>query len=214
MNWRDIIYLRFGDEGTLELTVGPLFWAGAAAMLISIFVWSGGFRRLKSLFYVGKVSINFAGHHVELHPNDEVIQIAHCAWVELSTRKAGLPFDSENDVIVEVYDSWYELFGEMRGLASACKVRRMVDDEDTQKVIDLIVDVLNDGLRPHLTKWQARFRRWYAAALLDDTNAGRTPQEIQRTYPQYDELIAELEAVNQDLMQYRDGLRRAARRDT
>ena len=92
-----------------------------------------GFRRLRSRFYVGKVSINFAGHRVELHPNSDVIQIAHCAWVELSTRKAGLPFDPDNDVIADIYSSWYELFREMRKLASSCPVGRVVDNRDTQR---------------------------------------------------------------------------------
>ena len=128
------------------------------------------------------MSINFAGHRVELHPNSDVIQIAHCAWVELSTRKAGLPFDPDNDVIADIYSSWYELFREMRKLASSCPVGRVVDNRDTQRSsISLLT--LNDGLRPHLTKWQARFRRWYDAALLDDANKGFTPQEIQRAYP-------------------------------
>ena len=38
MNWRDIIYLRFGDEGTLDLTVGPLAWIGVAALIVVAFV--------------------------------------------------------------------------------------------------------------------------------------------------------------------------------
>ena len=42
---------------------------------------------------IGKVKIN---------PSYEDVQIAHKAWVELVTRKAGLPFDEEHDVIAEI----------------------------------------------------------------------------------------------------------------
>ena len=45
---------------------------------------------------------------MHLMPDDEVARIAHQAWAELVTRKAGIQVD-DDDVIVEVYDSWYRL---------------------------------------------------------------------------------------------------------
>src|ERR1700682_18198 len=53
---------------------------------------------------------------VELRPNNEDVQIAHRIWTELMTRKAAQPIDIEHDVIVEIYDSWYALFGRIRQL--------------------------------------------------------------------------------------------------
>jgi hypothetical protein len=55
---------------------------------------------------------------VELRPNNEDVQIAHRIWTELMTRKAAQPIDIEHDVIVEIYDSWYALFGRIRQLIS------------------------------------------------------------------------------------------------
>ena len=46
--------------------------------------------------------------------NTENLFIANRIYLELVTRKAALPFDEDNDVIVEVYDSWYTLFSTIR----------------------------------------------------------------------------------------------------
>ncbi len=73
----------------------------------------------------------------------------------------GLKIDPDDDVTNEIYNSWYEFFVVTRKLVKddpAVKVRQ----DSTRKIIQLSIKVLNIGLRPHLTKWQARFRRWYA----------------------------------------------------
>lgn len=47
---------------------------------------------------------------MKICPTWEDIQIAHQIWTELVTRKAAIPFNPDDDVIVEIYDSWYALF--------------------------------------------------------------------------------------------------------
>lgn len=113
---------------------------------------------------------------VKIKPNYEVKQIAHKAWVELKTRKAGLPIDKENDVVADIYKSWYQLFGEIRELARDVPASKL-KDEDTGKLVQLLIDSLNDGLRPHLTRWQARYSRWYEKAVADSNNDSLTPTE-------------------------------------
>ena len=92
---------------------------------------------------------------VELRPNIEDGQVAHRIWVELVTRKAALPIDPDLDVIVEVYDSWYALFGRVRQLIGDIPSRLVRKEESTRKLIKIATDTLNLGLRPHLTQWQA-----------------------------------------------------------
>ena len=72
----------------------------------------------------------------------------------------------------------------------------------TSKIIDLSVEVLNEGLRPHLTKWQARFRHWYEYRT-EDVAADIDPQTLQRQFPAYEELMTDLLAVNERLIAYR-----------
>ena len=143
-------------------------------------------------FGVGKFKMKFK-------PNDVDRQIAYSIWVELSTRKIGLPIDLDNDVIVEVYDSWYSFFGVTRELVKEIPVSKVRSDS-TSKIVRLSIEVLNLGLRPHLTKWQAKYRRWYEQQI--EEHPEKSPQEIQRGFPDYRDLCADLLEVNKRLMHY------------
>ncbi len=144
---------------------------------------------------------------VKIKPNHEVKQIAHKAWVELKTRKAGLPIDKDNDVISDIYKSWYQLFQEIRELARDVPASKL-KDEDTRKLINLLIDSLNKGLRPHLTIWQARYSWWYEKAVNDSELNKLTPQDIQSSYPQYQDLVDDMLAINKQLVQYTDQLKK------
>jgi hypothetical protein len=76
--------------------------------------------------------------------------------------------------------------------------------------VNLAIDVLNDGLRPHLTRWQARFRKWYAIQLSLEVNQNKSPQEIQSLFPDYQQMIDEMRGVNENLIKYRKMLERLA----
>jgi hypothetical protein len=159
----------------------------------------------------GEISLGGLGK-VKIRPNDDVRQLAHRAWAELATRKAGLPIDPENDIIVEVYNSWYQIFAEFRDLAKQVPATRVASDPDTKELLRLIVDALNLGLRPHLTTWQGRFRRWYDEQLkkrpLD------SPQAIQKDFPEYPELLNSLLIINQELITYTAYMKRLAHGET
>lgn len=174
--------------------------AAAAACTVGVIGWRLFSSREK--WDVVSAELSFANiGKVEIRPNHESVQIAHRAWVELATRKAGVPFDTEYDVVVEVYDSWYELFGRLRALARDCPAAKLRSDGDTRKLVFTLTSVLNHGMRPHLTRWQASFRRWYNAAI-ESASPDRSPQEVQREYPNYDELVSDLKEVQSGLQAY------------
>ncbi len=158
------------------------FWPFRHYELVSINVELGG---------VGKV---------EFRPNNEDIQIAHRIWTELVTRKAALPIDPEHDVIVEIYDSWYAMFGRVRQLISDIPGQLVRREKSTQMLVSIATKTLNDGLRPHLTRWQAQFRNWYSQRTEDLKT--KSPQEIQRSFPEYSLLIEDMKKVNGQLIQY------------
>lgn len=202
MRWERLVDLRFNDDGILTLELGPvaLILLGLVLLffLYRIALSGRGFlRRWEAV----EADVRLGGiGSVRLRPNAEDIQIAHGAWVELATRKAALPFDREHDVIDDVYNSWYELFGQMRQLAKQFPAHKLRSNQDSREMLDLLVEALNKGLRPHLTRWQARFRRWYERALTEHPE--KSPQEVQRLYPQYEQLVSDLEQVSEDLREY------------
>lgn len=67
-------------------------------------------------------------------------------------------------------------------------------------MINLTEKVLNSGVRPHLTKWQAKYRKWYEEN--KGNKEGMTPQEIQKLYPLYRELEKDLIKTNQQIIEY------------
>lgn len=144
---------------------------------------------------------------ITLKPNIIDRQVAYSIWVEVSTRKIGLAIDLDHDVVSEVYDSWYAFFSITRDLLKTVPADR-AKDPSTKEIIQLSIDLLNIGLRPHLTAWQARFRGWYEYQLGLAENVGKSPQEIQTAFPNWEELKADLLLVNQRLMNYRRDIRK------
>lgn len=208
--WYDILSLGWVNYG-IELRVGllGLILIGLAGVTYFL-VWKR-FLPVMAGWDTTEITLKY-GDFIEqkITPNFDTIRIAYQAWIEITTRKVGLPFDEEHDVIAEVYDSWFELFGVLRDLSKSVPAHRLRECPDTQKLVGLLVDVLNRGLRPHLTRWQAKFRRWYEAAKEKEEKRDRTPQEIQRGYPEHRELVQDLKAVNAEFVKFAGALQELA----
>lgn len=197
----DVLSFVLGEDWRLEVAISPLPLLGL--LLAALFVWlilRWWFQQRLSDFEIDSATLGFGDQKLSLKPNQTDRQIAYAIWVELSTRKIGLPLDMENDVITEVYDSWHTYFGVTRELIKSIPASKVRADS-TSKIIDLSIEVLNEGLRPHLTKWQARFRHWYEHEL--KTRTVIDPQDLQKQFPAYAELENDLVAVNQKLIVYR-----------
>lgn len=134
--------------------------------------------------------------------NFENLYIANRIFIELTTRKAAIPFDEEHDVIEEVYNSWYKLFGIIRDEIKTVPGKYLRNHDATKSLIGLTQKILNDGLRPHLTKYQAKFRKWLKENKSKPEYIHKTPQQIQRDYFEYIELVKSLKEVNQLLIDY------------
>lgn len=151
---------------------------------------------------IEEATIGIGNSSVTIKYDGCIKEIAYKIWIELTTRKIGLKFDEKYDIISEVYDSWYEAFKVIRTLLANIPANRI---SDAKGLIDITTKVLNNGLRPHLTAWQAKYRAWYNSTLSDAT---ATPQEIQRTYPEYQLLIDDLKKTNDIMIKYADELKR------
>lgn len=202
----EYLLFKIGNDFDVVLIVDSvLMWLGIGFIVLYIgirmFRDRIGFGRSRS-FEIDQAQFGLGDQKIILRPNDTDRQIAYRIWVELSTRKIGVSIDLEDDVISEVYDSWYSFFAVTRELIKDVPVSKF-KRQDTKKIIRLSIDVLNNGLRPHLTKWQARFRRWYERALEQEELKNLAPQEVQKKFPDFASLEGDLLQVNQHLIQYR-----------
>lgn len=137
----------------------------------------------------------------KLKINKKNREIAYKIWVELNTRKIGIPYDEENDVIVEIYNSWYAFFIATREL-----IKDIPPNWKSKELIVLSTKILNDCIRPHLTKWQAKFRKWYE----ETEDKGKCPQEKQKQFRDYEELVDDIKKVNKVIVEYSDALYKIA----
>lgn len=197
----DLFSVVLSDDWSLSLHLSPIPLLIVAAIFAVIIMIAQAYRKHNLVDWeLDGAEMGLGDQKLSFKPNNTDRQIAYSIWVELSTRKIGLPIDVEDDVISEVYDSWYAFFSVTRDMIKDIPVSK-VRGESTSKIIDLSVEVLNEGLRPHLTKWQARFRHWYERQMDSKTDAA--PQEVQKNFPAHDELVADLLEVNKRLMMYR-----------
>jgi len=134
--------------------------------------------------------------------NYENLYIANRIYIELTTRKAAIPIDENNDNIEEIYDSWYHLFGIIRDEIKTVPGKYLKDHDPTSALIGLSRKILNDGLRPHLTEHQAKFRKWLENAKKESSNQVLSPQEVQMKYPDFTNLISSMKTVNLVLVNY------------
>jgi hypothetical protein len=183
-----------------------------SAVLVLVLVLVGLFtgwtmRRRFGRFKVTKLDIELGKiGKVELKPSIDDIQMAHKIWTQLVTRKAAIPIDPAHDVIVEVYDSWYALFTQVRELIASIPAELVREEQSTKELVRIATATLNDGLRPHLTRWQARFRAWYDA----NTDQLKTisPQELQAKYPDFLPLVEDMALINRQMITYAGELKR------
>lgn len=199
-------HFRFILDPSLGLSIEA---SGTVVLaLIGVLAIALGLRFFPSLrapwrsYEVDEAELGLGNQKIKIRPNDVDRQIAYKIWVELSTRKVGLEIDLDNDVISEIYDSWYSFFSVTRELIKDVPVSKF-RRKDTERIIALSIDVLNSGIRPHLTKWQARFRRWYKFQLQKEENYDCHPQDIQKKFSDYEELKKDILAVNKNLIGYR-----------
>jgi hypothetical protein len=181
------------------------FWLGLTVVAVPLFLWM---RRHRSHSLSVALPFGLGSWSYDTTPADRIV-----AWkmhVQLVTRKAALPFDEDHDLICDVYDSLFSLFAETRHLLLELPPREF---ERASGVATLILRVQNHGIRPHLTRWQADFRRWWERAERAEANIERSPQLIQRDYPRYAELVADLRQTNTELAKYADELLKVARAD-
>lgn len=197
------------DTSKHEIVVHANAWlilCAAAVLGVTLFILRGRVGRWARSMEFDEAVIGIGNGKMKLRPNNTDRQVAYQVWVELSTRKIGLEIDLEHDVVSEIYDSWHTFFGVTRDLIKSVPVTK-VTDKSTQKIINMSIAVLNEGLRPHLTRWQARFRGWYQHQMEQAERKGLEPQLVQREFPAYAELQADLLNVNARLIAYRAAMR-------
>lgn len=188
----------------ISIQVAP---AIAICILITCVIALAIHRRARKIYKVVEMEIAIGSiGKIKLQPRIEDIQIAHKIWTQLITRKVAIKIDPNKDVIIEVYNSWYAMFSQTRELISNIPANLIKNQESTRSLIEIATQVLNEGLRPHLTHWHSEFRNWHEVNKTQLQT--KTPQEYQREFPAYQALVDDMLKVNTDMIRYAGELKK------
>lgn len=203
----------FFDKGNFTFSLILNIWIILIVIALSLII-RGAIKHYKEKQSIDKdiipikLKYKLGGGEIEYQivRNYQNIEIAHKIYIELITRKAAIQIEEEKDVIVEVYNSWYSLFQITRNELKSFNGKLLKDNNTSQELVRLLTDILNKGLRPHLTEYQARFRKWYSEQL--EKNEDKSPQDIQSEFKDINELLNSMKEVNTTLIEYSEQLRK------
>lgn len=203
----DIFSFEFENWHSILLRVN---WIAIIILIALIVVVSLIIKKLipilnKKSIIIDEVELGIGNSKVAIKFEQKDREIAYKLWIEMSTRKITIPFDEQNDVVIEVYNSWYNFFNIARELIKTIPADRI---QHSKELIILTERVLNEGLRPHLTKWQAKFRHWYNEEIKNSHN--KSPQEVQQGYKDYALVIEDIKKTNEILINYNNLMKKIA----
>lgn len=193
------------DWGEPSIYIQSSWWLLGILLLITLIGCLLWYKKARKNFSIHEMSVDISSKPkmtFKVKRSSENLYIANRIYLELVTRKAALPFEEDNDVIIEVYNSWYTLFKTIRDEIKNVPGDYLKSHDSTDALMGLTINILNNGLRPHLTNYQAKFRKWHTNEIEKSENNLLSPQEIQKKYPDYDELVNDLKNVNQILIGY------------
>ena len=125
----------------------------------------------------------------------------NAAWelyVELVTRVAVQSLDPQEGLVREAMNSLYSLFGSTREILRKAGPKVGASHDS---VGGIAIKVLNNGLRPFLSKWHPLLLEWE-----ERKPNGVSPQEHEKSWDQELVVRDELNALQQELAEYADAL--------
>ena len=181
-------------EISVSLDLSILIIAGLFILGSIILLLVRCFNKKANIFIDG-VEIGLNGICFHICKDKAVRQIAYKIWVEMNTRTICVKIDVDNDIIRAIHNSYYEFFKTTRELVKEIPVNNL---KQTLELSNMIIEFLNNVMRPYLTKWGIKFNDWYDQK--KEENKEKSPQELQKEYTNYDELINDLLCINKNVI--------------
>ncbi|MGY0007549.1 hypothetical protein [Micromonospora sp. I033] len=120
-------------------------------------------------------------------------QVAWRLFLEAVTRVSGQPLATGTGLLREALSSLYQLFGITREVLGQATPSARAPGRPT--VEHLAIAMLNNELRPFLSKWHPRLRQWERSH----------PEDLESEWPEDAECRAELAAMQRRLVRYVEG---------
>lgn len=140
-----------------------------------------------------EITVPIAGGSLTLNIAKNDRQAAWNIYTQLSTRVAAVEFDESFDSAYLVHQSLYKMFDLIREEISKIPVERVRGDKSDNTVV-FYMDILNKGIRPHLSKWHLPLEAFVKTER--EKHPNESYFEIEKKFPLRKELIESLKAMN------------------
>lgn len=132
---------------------------------------------------------------VTLAIDDSQARVAWKLFVETTTRVATQPLGSESGFLREALDSLYSLFSTTRDLLKSMQPAKQVSGSDRWTVEMIAVAMLNQELRPFLSRWHPALTQFER----------RNPNRDEREWTENKQCREDLEQTREVLIRYARG---------
>ena len=138
-------------------------------------------------------------------PSDKERQAAFDLFIELASRTTTTPLTPTSGLLREALSSLYAFFGITREVlrTHGCDVANSRHDGNLT-LAAIALRVLNEVIRPCLSKWHPELTSWEEKRVID--GAGATSVEWERAWPHAAECRADLNALRAEIRTYIDSL--------
>lgn len=128
-------------------------------------------------------------------------------YTQLSTRIAATDFNEEYDSALLVHGSLHKVFELIREEIASIPVERFKKDRSAN-VVKFYMDILNEGIRPHLSKWHIPLSKFVENE--EKSHPNQSILEIEKRFPNRKELIDSIKAMNKRMKWYSEELLKIA----
>lgn len=144
------------------------------------------------------LSLPFGIGGVEIEPDSTERDAAWELYVELVTRVAVQSLNPHEGLVREAMNSLYSLFDSTRKILRKAGPKVGASHDS---VGGIAIAVLNNGLRPFLSKWHPLLQEWE-----EQKAEGVSPKKHERAWDQAMIVRGELDALRADLAKYAEAL--------
>jgi len=149
-----------------------------------------------------EVNLIISGVELRLLSSEDDRKIAWEIFTEINTRIAVVDFNEDYDSFYHVHKSLYTMFQLVRDKIKEIPVDTIKDDNN--QIIDFYLRILNDGIRPYLSKWHIPISQWVKNN--EKENPKLSILEIEKNYPQRTEILSDIKLMNLRMSHFSDVL--------
>ena len=164
-----------------------------------------------------KVKVSFpllfdAEFNIEIDKTN--IKVAWNIFCELQTRVGIVDFVENEDNIKICFESWYNMFKIIRSNLKELQIplrknkeKKNSDSIKSKNLDEVLFILLNSHMRPFLRKWHYEFNTYWQENFTPDKN----PIEVQKNFPNYPELIGDINILQKKLKEISNTLEQIVR---